>query len=230
MLHIAVQVKELVSSNLNTMVETATNPLKMLRLLQHELQEFIVALQGDFTRAERRRDRHADEAAKLDQAAADWTQKAQVAMTHKREDLARAALLTREQAQADAARARADAGTAQDEVREIAQAIADLEAKLAETDARLAEETARAQARAPAAATAAAGTSRSERMLDRVATLEKRVGFATERRTQASAPSAAAVEAEIEALAREARVSEELAAMKSAATAVKAPAKAKAKR
>lgn len=229
MLHIAVQVKELVSSNLNTMVETATNPLKMLRLLQHELQEFIVALQGDFTRAERRRERHADQAVQLDQTAAEWTQKAQVAMTHKREDLARAALLTREQAVADAARARGDADRADDEVREIAQAIADLEAKLAETDARLAEEAARAQAKAPATATAASA-SRSERMLDRVATLEKRVGFAAERRAPATAPDAASVEAEIEQLAREARVNAELAAMKASAKPAVAPRKPKAKR
>lgn len=229
MLHIAVQVKELVSSNLNTLVETATNPVRMLRLLQHELQEYVVALQGDFTRAQRRADRLAGEAAKLDRAAADWTGKAQVAMDHKREDLARAALLTREQAAADAARLRADAETAGGEAREIARAIADLEAKLAETQTRLAEETARAQAQAPAAA-AAAGTTRSERMLDRVATLEKRVGFATERRAKAATPSAATVEAEIEQLARDARVSEELAAMKAAAKPAAAPRKAKARR
>lgn len=229
MLHIAVQVKELVSSNLNTLVETATNPVKMLRLLRHELQEYVVALQGDCTRAERRGERLAEEAATFDRAAADWTEKAQTAMTHKREDLARAALLTREQAIVDAARARSDAATAGAEADEIARTIADLEAKLAETNARLAEEVALATS-GPATPPAARAT-RSERMLDRVATLEKRIDFATDRgaKPAAAKPDAAAVEAEIEQLQREARVSEELAAMKAVAKPA-AVRKAKAKR
>jgi phage shock protein A len=218
---IAVQIRELVSSNLNTLVEAAANPAKMLRLMQRELQDCIVALQGDFTRAERRRERRAEEAVARDRAALDWTEKAQVAMSHRREDLARAALLAREQTAADADRARAEAQAAADEARAIAQAIAELEAKLAETDARLAEELARAGAK-PAADT----TTRSERMLDRVATLERRVDFAAGRR---GGPDPASIEAEIAQLQREARVADELAAMKAAVGAAKAPRKPKAK-
>lgn len=214
MLHIAVQVKELVSSNLNALVETATNPVKMLRLLQRELQEFVVALQGDLSRAQRRGERLVEEAAKLDRAAVDWTAKAQVAMDHKREDLARAALLTREQCVADAERARADAEAAAGEAREIAATLAELEAKLAETDARLAEETLRAQAGTTASVANGAPANRSERFRDRVATLEKRVDFAAGRRPD---PAPVSVDAEIEQLARNAKVSEELAAMKAAA-------------
>ena len=219
---IAIQIRELVSSNLNTLVEAAANPVKMLRLMQRELQECIVALQGDFTRAERRRERRAGEALAHDRAALDWTDKAQVAMNHKREDLARAALLAREQTAADADQARAEAQAADDEAREIAQAIGELEAKLAETDARLADEAARAGTK-PAAADAA---SRSERMLDRVATLERRVDFAAGRRAE---PAPASVDAEIAQLQRDARVAEELAAMKAAAGTTKAPRKPKAK-
>lgn len=210
MLHIAVQVKELVSSNLNSMVEAAGNPVKMLRLLQRELEEYIIALQGDLSKAQRRQERLDGEAAELERSVADWTGKAQLAMTHKREDLARAALLTREQATADADRLRGEAGAAAAEARELARTVAALEAKLAETRARLAEETLRAQTGKVAAV--AGGASRGERFLDRVATLEKRVDFVTEKK---SAP--ASVETEIEQLRRDAKVAEELAAMKAAA-------------
>src|SRR6187399_2722398 len=102
MLHFVVQVNQLVSSNLTSMVTAASNPVKMLGLFQRQLQEYVITLQGDLSRARRRQERLASQALELDFAAADWTDKAQVAMDHKREDLARAALLTREQTLADA--------------------------------------------------------------------------------------------------------------------------------
>lgn len=212
MLHIAIQVKELVSSNLNAIVETAGNPVKMLRLLQQELQEFVIALQGDLTKARRRAERLGDEAAKLDRTAAGWSEKAQVAISHKREDLARAALLTREQAFADAEQARDAAKSAAAEADEIGQAMTELKAKLAETNARLVEEIARPKADSTGGSASCA--TRAERFADRVTTLEKRVGFVAGGRAKA-AP--VAVDAEIEQLRREARVNEELAAMKAAA-------------
>ena len=210
MLHIFVQVKELVSSNLNSMVTAASNPVTVLGNFQRQLQEYIIALQGDLMRSRRLQERLASQALELDLKAADWTDKAKIAMDHKREDLARSALLTREQTEADARAARAAAAAAEAEAGQIAQAIGELEAKLAETDAQLAEEQQRRQTAGSEAA--GASTSRSERVLDRVATLEKRVDFATEQK-----PAPASVDAEIEQLRREAKVSAELAAMKAAA-------------
>lgn len=210
-MEIIVQVRDLLSSNLNSMVGAASNPVKMLSLFQHQLQEYVIALQGDHTRATRRAERLTEQAAKLDRAAAEWTSKAQTAMNHKREDLARSALLTREQTAAEADAARAEAEAAAVEAEELAQAIAELEAKLAETNARLAEECARPR---ESAASASGHTSRSERVLDRVATLGQRIGFATEQKLK---PTPAALDLEIERLSREAKVSEELAAMKAAA-------------
>jgi phage shock protein A len=226
MLHIGVQVKGLVASNLNTLVERASDPVRMLRKLQHELQEAIVALQGDLSRARRSQERLTEDADKHDRAAAEWTDKAKLAMDHKREDLARAALLAREQTYADAAKAREEAATAASEADEVAAAMAELEATLAETNGRLADEVARAQAGGGSAAPGAAA-SRSERFMDRVTTLEKRVDFATGQRPQ---PAPASVDDEIERLRRDAKVSEELAAMKAASKAAPAKKKASAKR
>jgi phage shock protein A len=222
MLHFVVQVNQLVSSNLNSMVTAASNPVKMLGLFQRQLQEFIIALQGDLGRARRQQERLASKALELDAKAADWTDKAKLAMDHEREDLARSALLAREQILADAEAARAAADAAGAEAEQLAQAMAELEAKLAETDARLAEERARTQSETGAGAVSAAG--RSERVMDRVATLEKRLDFATPPR-----PGPASVDAEIEQLRRDSKVSAELAAMKAAAKPAAAPRKAKAR-
>jgi phage shock protein A len=101
--------------------------------------------------------------------------------------------------------------------------IAELEAKLSETRERIGAEAARSgQPSQPAAGAAA---TRGERIIDRISTLEKRVDFAAQKRPD---PAPAAIDEEIERLAREARVGEELAAMKAAAK--PAPAKKKAKR
>src|SRR5688572_20992367 len=137
MLHIAIQVRELATSNLNSLVRSASNPEKMLRLLQGRLQEAVIALQGDLTRAERQAERLRAEAAQLAATAAGWTDKAKTAMDHKREDLARAALLAREDAQQSADRALAEAEAQAGQARETAGVVQQLEAKLAETGERL---------------------------------------------------------------------------------------------
>jgi phage shock protein A len=221
MRHIAIHIKELTSSNLNTLVGSASNPVKMLRLLQSELQESVIALQGDLSRAQRQAERLETGAAQLAAKAADWTGKAKTAMDHKREDLARAALLTREQTAGEAERMAGEARGMAAQAGEIAEVIAELETKLEETRERIGAETARSEAPRPAADAA----TRGERIMDRISTLEKRVDFAAEKRPD---PAPAAIDEEIERLAREARVDEELAAMKSAARPV--PSKKKAKR
>jgi phage shock protein A len=222
MRHIAIHIKELTTSNLNTLVGSASNPVKMLRLLQSELQESVIALQGDLTRAQRQAERLETGAAQLSAKAADWTGKAKIAMDHKREDLARAALLTREQTQAEAEKMASEARAMAAQAGEIGEVIAELEAKLSETRERIAAETAHNQALRPSAD----GATRGERIMDRISTLEKRVDFAAEKRPD---PAPAAIDEEIERLAREARVNEELAAMKAAGEAAPAR-KAKAKR
>jgi len=206
---IAIQVKELVATNLNALVQTAVNPAKMLRLLQAELEEAVIALQGDRAKALRHQARLEQDAARLEQSAGEWTGKAKLAMDHQREDLARAALMAREVAQDDAGKTREAAVARAAEVRELAEAMVQLEAKLAQTSERL-----RAELANPAAAAAEQGAdSRSERMLDRAEQLEQRIAFAQDR---PSAPSQQAIDAEIEQLAREARIEQELLAIKAA--------------
>lgn len=224
MRHIAIHIKELTGSNLNALVGSATNPVKMLRLLQSELQEAVIALQGDLGRAERQAERLETGAAQLAAKAAEWTGKARTAMDHKREDLARAALLTREQTQSEAEKMAGEARAMAAQAGEIGEVIAQLEAKLAETRERIEAETAASATPRPAPEPAA---TRGERIMDRISTLEKRVDFAAGTKP-APSPAPAAIDAEIERLSREARVEAELAAMK--AVARPAPAKKKARR
>ena len=54
MFHIAIQIRDLISSNVSNMVDCATDPAKMLKQLRREIEESIIALRGDEGQARRR--------------------------------------------------------------------------------------------------------------------------------------------------------------------------------
>lgn len=214
MFEVAVRVKELASSNLNALVEKASSPAKMLRLLQVEIEEAIITLTRDAALAERR-GRQAETSARAhDKAAKDWHDKARLALSKDREDLARGALDERANAEAGGKTMRQAQADAEAEAAALRGAIADLEAKLAETRARLRAEQAAQDAAKPSAgaAVAAAATDKVDALGDRIATLEKRIAFA--QASEGGSAKAAALDEELAALQREARLEAELEALK----------------
>ena len=213
MFEIAVRVKELASSNINNLVEKAASPAKMLRLLQLEIEEAIIALTRDAARAERR-GREAETSARAhDKAAKDWQEKAKLALSKDREDLARGALAERETAETGAKTMRQAQLDAEAEAAALRGAIADLEGKLSETRARLrAEQAAQVAPAAAVAQRAAASSGKVDALGERIATLEKRIDFA--QASESSNAKAASLDEELAALSREARLEDELAALK----------------
>ncbi|WP_086738729.1 PspA/IM30 family protein [Erythrobacter colymbi] len=213
MITIAIRVRELVSSNVDSLVSKAGEPRKMLRLLQSEIEETLIALHGDAAKAKRQRERMEDSATRLSAAAEEWTGKAKIAIDHGREDLARAALLTREAERAKAADATAAAEALGKQIADAATVIADLEAKRTAIASRIAE-LAKAEMAAPAAAPAA--DTHVDRRIDRIEELERRAGFAE---GAAEAPSPASLDDEIASLQQASAIEAELAALKAAAPA-----------
>ena len=220
MIHIAVRVRELVSSNVDSLVDRASNPAKMLGNLCTEIEESLIALHGDLTKAKRRAERCAEKAPAVAAQAEEWTAKAKTAMDHKREDLAHSALLAREDERARAKSLAAEAKEAGEEAAEIEATIATLETKRKEVSARLKSMPGAKDTCSPDAG----GDSATDRRLDRIERMERRVGFASDDRAE---PAPASVEAEIASLQRDADIAAELAAMKS--TGAKKPAAKKRK-
>ncbi len=95
MFRVAIQIKELISSNVTSVIEAASNPAKMLTMLQREIEESIIALTGERTRVSQAKRRLEASLVQNELREADWSDKAKVAMDHGREDLARQALLAR---------------------------------------------------------------------------------------------------------------------------------------
>lgn len=211
MFEIAVRFKELASSNLNQVVERASSPTKMLRLLLTELEEAVISLQRDAALAERRARDCGDAARLKDQAAKDWHDKARLAMAKDREDLARGALAERETALAAAESQRLAGKDAKAEQAALLEAMAGLESKLAETRQRLLTEMAAAKPASAATTAAAKVSAKVDRVNDRIATLEKRIDFA-----EAGSPAAkaASLDEELAAIQRDARLEAELAALR----------------
>lgn len=86
------RLSDIINSNLNSMLDRAEDPEKMIRLIIQEMEETLVEVRSSSARviadkkdAQRRLDR-------LHSEAKDWEDKARLALEKQREDLARAAL------------------------------------------------------------------------------------------------------------------------------------------
>ena len=75
---------------------SASNPAKLLNRLQREIEEAIISLAGERTRTAQKKKRLEASLTQNEMREADWSDKAKTAMDHGREDLARQALMARE--------------------------------------------------------------------------------------------------------------------------------------
>ena len=203
MFELAVRAKELASSNLNSLIDKAANPAKMLKLLMAELEEAVIALTRDAAGLERSAGKLTLESERFDAAAQTWAEKAKLAMSRDREDLARGALAERNAAREAAEVQREAAGAAQAEAAGLRASVNELEAKHGETKVRMLKVLSET---GPAKAAAGLLPDRTGALMDRFAGLEKRIDYA--------ASKSVSLDQELAALAGEAALEADLAALR----------------
>ena len=124
--------RDIVAANMAELLEKAEDPAKMIRMIILEMEETLVEVRASAARTiadikEMRR-----HVAKLSDIEANWTEKAELALSKNREDLAKAALMERQKASDMIDQLQAEVGVLDDSLRGSEEDINKLQNKLRE--------------------------------------------------------------------------------------------------
>jgi len=208
--------RDIFAANMTELLDRSEDPSKMIRMIILEMEETLVEVRATAARsiADIKEMRRA--VSRLDEIQADWTAKAELALSKDREDLAKAALSERQKAADMADGLRSELGQIEQVLRGYEADIAKLQAKLREARARQNAIAARIESAVTRAkAREIMHGSRTEDAFSRFELLERRADFA-EGRAEALGMGPQSLEDEIAELQAAHAVDKELEAMKAA--------------
>lgn len=219
--------RDIIAANFNDLLDKAEDPAKMIRLIILEMEETLVEVRTSSARTIADQKELRRHAAKLDKLQMDWSDKAQLALSKDREDLARAALLERKKAADMADQLRAEITVLDDALRAYEEDIEKLQNRLREARSRQSSIAARLQsAENRVKLRTLLSSERVDEAMARFDQLERRVDYAegrAEAMTLAERRQPTLAD-EIAALADGDRIEAELAEMKRAMGGGAAPA------
>ncbi len=128
--------RDIIAANFNELLDQADDPAKMIRMIILEMEETLVEVRASAARTiadQKEMHRHS---VKLEKLQADWGEKAQLALSKDREDLARAALVEKKRAADMADQLKQEIAVLDDALRAYEQDIAKLQNRLREARSR----------------------------------------------------------------------------------------------
>lgn len=171
--------RDIIAANFNDMLDKADDPSKMIRMIILEMEETLVEVRASAARTiadQKEMHRHV---VKLDRLQADWGDKAQLALSKEREDLARAALVEKKKASDMSDQLKAEIAVLDDALRAYEADIAKLQHRLREARSRQTAIAARLEsAENRVKLRTLMSTERTDEALARFDQLERRVDFA----------------------------------------------------
>ena len=211
--------RDIIAANFNDMLDKADDPTKMIRMIILEMEETLVEVRASAARTiadQKEMHRHV---VKLDRLEADWADKAQLALSKDREDLARAALVEKKKAGEMGVQLKSEIAVLDDALRAYEDDIQKLQHRLREARSRQSAIAARLEsAENRVKLRTLMSTERTDEALVRFDQLERRVDYAEGRADAMNIASDAPpnLSDEIAALAGDDAVDDELEAMKKA--------------
>ncbi|WP_294190970.1 phage shock protein PspA [uncultured Sphingomonas sp.] len=124
--------RDIVAANMAELLEKADDPAKMIRMIISEMEDTLVEVRASAARTiadSKEMRRHIERLSELEES---WTEKAELALSKEREDLAKAALVERRKAGDMAQQLRDEVKLLDDSLRASEDDIAKLQSKLRE--------------------------------------------------------------------------------------------------
>ena len=209
--------RDIVAANMTELLDRAEDPARMIRMIILEMEETLVEVRASAARsiADGKEMRRAIN--RLDELQASWTEKAELALSKDREDLARAALGERQKAADMALGLRDEIKLIDDTLKSYEADIAKLQGKLREARARQNAISSRIESAVTRAKTREMlSGNRTEDAFSRFDVLERRADFAEGRADALGMTGPKSLEEEIADLRSSDSVDAELEAMKAA--------------
>jgi phage shock protein A len=128
--------RDIIAANMTDLLDKAEDPAKMIRMIIMEMEETLVEVRASAARSIADQKEMRRQIAKLDRLQESWTEKAELALSKDREDLAKAALIEKQKAGDMAEQLKVEIQVLDDALRASEEDITKLQAKLREARAR----------------------------------------------------------------------------------------------
>jgi phage shock protein A len=209
--------RDIFAANFTELLDRAEDPARMIRMIILEMEETLVEVRASAARSIADRKEMDRALVRLNELQASWTEKAELALSKNREDLAKAALLERQKATDMAEGLQLELKSIEDTLKGYEADIAKLQGKLREARARQNAIATRIESAVTRArAREILHGNRTEDAFSRFDQLERRADFAEGRADALGMTGPKSLEEEIAELRSTDKVDAELEAMKAA--------------